>query len=237
MTPHQQLVAVRRLCEHHGWEWTEVAGHLVDGPLADLAIRNVPTNGGDNDAHPSRPDQSASPPPPKSKWAQVVAGPSVGYSPDKFYCQSSDVKGHGNTVSVKLPPEVLRDIQILIADGAFPPYRLPSDFIRDATHHWLHYRSEQIGDPKVQKELAELFVLRDLEEQAAVARSNSRRWSDLRTEISDICTVLARDGAWRQVADYLAKTETAADSAPDPYRGTLRADIEQWQKKLPDEFR
>ena len=77
-----------------------------------------------------------------------------GYDPNKFYVTATDVKGHGNNLQVKFPPEALRQIQELIATNAFPQYRLPSDFIRDAVHHHLHRRFAQVGevgDPAIRR--------------------------------------------------------------------------------------
>jgi len=233
MTPDQQWVVLGQLCDLKNWSWELVAENLADGPLAELATYGERSPDG-NRENPSsgvdKPKPSASP----SGWSQVVAGP--GYDPNKFFVMATDVKGHGNNLQVKFPPEALRQIQELIATDAFPQYRLPSDFIRDAVHHHLHRRAEQSGDPAIRESNAEFFLLRDLEEHLDIAQTVSQRWPGLRTQFNSVCTQLARDGAWKQLSVQLTKTEEVVSSAPEPYHTAILTEIDRWRKRLPSEF-
>ena len=124
MTPDQQWVVLGQLCDRKNWSREEVAENLADGPLAELPTYGERSHDGRRDSHSSgvnQPKPSAT----RSGWSQAVAA--TGYDPNKFYVTASDVKGHGNTLHVKFPPEALRQIQELIATNAFPQYRLPSD--------------------------------------------------------------------------------------------------------------
>ena len=234
MTPDQQWLVLGQWCDRNNWSREEVAENLADGLLAELAAYGERSHDGKRDSHSSGVNQPK-PSAPRSGWSQAVAA--TGYDPNKFFVSASDVKGHGNTRNVKFPPEALRQIQELIATGAYPPYRLPGDFIRDAVHHHLRSRVEQVGDPAIRESNAEFFLLRDLEEHFEIARRMSQRWPDLRNQFNSICTQLARDRAWQQLSDQLSKTEGVVATATEPYRSAMVTEIDRWRKQLPAEFR
>jgi hypothetical protein len=86
-------------------------------------------------------------------WEAAAQGSSqsrvTGYDPTKFYVSSTDNRGHRSRTALSLPPDILREIHNLIELRAFPAYRQTQDFIRDAVHHHLHTRGQQLADPRV----------------------------------------------------------------------------------------
>lgn len=61
------------------------------------------------------------------------------YSVDRFYVQSTDGKGHGDEVRVRVPPYLASQLQAIFESRTFPKYRTVADIVRDAIYHRLRY--------------------------------------------------------------------------------------------------
>ena len=83
---------------------------------------------------------------------------STTYDPNEFYTRSTDKKGHGETVHVKLPPYMHGVLAELVENPSFPAYRTMADVIRDAVHHRLHYVEEHATDPALVNRLETLAI-------------------------------------------------------------------------------
>jgi hypothetical protein len=171
---------------------------------------------------------------PPSKWAQAAGGP-PGYDPSKFYTSSSDARGHNTGLTLRFPPDVLREVALLTDTKAYP-YQRVADFVRDAVHRLLHTRNDQLGDPKIQAQLEEFFVLRDAEEQLAAATRASERWGDLQAAWETPFVQFAKDGAWGQLWRHVHLAIDVVERAPEPYRSNLLTLLEAWLSKVPPEF-
>jgi Arc/MetJ-type ribon-helix-helix transcriptional regulator len=173
-----------------------------------------------------------------STWAAaagVVGKP--GYDPTKFFTHASDSRGHSERLTVKFPPEVLREVMVLVESGGFTPYQFSSDFIRDAVHHHLHNRSAQIGDPVLRERFEGFFVLRDAQEQLEAATRASVLWGDQLEGWEAAFTQFAKDGAWPQVWYHALLAIKVVERAPEPYRSNLLTMLSAWASKVPEEFR
>lgn len=161
----------------------------------------------------------------------------TGYDPNKSYTASTDARGHGEYLRVKFPPETLREVQRLIETGDFPMYTFASDFVRDAVHHWLHHRGEQIGDPEIRERHADYFVRAEILDMTEGIVRASKFWEDQEQSWKAACTQLAKDEAWGQMWHYLRMIEEKVDPGPEPYRTRLLGFIDEWRNRVPREFR
>jgi len=173
-----------------------------------------------------------------STWDQVVGqSSSTGYDPNKFFTHASDSKGHSERLMVKCPPDLLRRVMELVALGAFPVYRDQADFVRDAIHHHLHTRVNQLGDLKMREANEQFFVLRDAQEQLDAATRASVRWGDLREGWENAFITFAKDGAWGQLWEHIQRAVEVVERAAEPYRSNLMSLLDAWASKVPKEFR
>lgn len=87
------------------------------------------------------------------------------YAPDKFYVESTDGRGHKDTIRLSLPPLLLNQAGIIVAQKVVPQYRTSADVIRDGLVHRLHWLENEF-DAENNSLKSDLTLLRLLEEQA-----------------------------------------------------------------------
>ena len=170
------------------------------------------------------------------EWRRANGGGS-GYDALKFYCRSTDVRGHGDHHSVKMPPEIAREIRIFVEAGGFPQYQTAQDFIRDAIVHHLHTRSSQIGDPRIRERNERFFVMRDMEERLDEASRESEFWENQRAGWDKTFARLAKDEAWPQLGRHVRRALDVVNRAEEPYRTRMMKFLVDWWSRVPEEFR
>ena len=69
------------------------------------------------------------------------------YSPDEFYCASTNEHDHSETIQLKLPKHVKAQLNELIRTGRVPAYRSPNDALRDGLVHRLHFLQHEYELP------------------------------------------------------------------------------------------
>jgi hypothetical protein len=65
------------------------------------------------------------------------------YDPTNFYTRATDGNGHDTTVTTKVSPALLGEIQRLIQSRSIPEYRTNGDLVRDALIHRLRYLNDE----------------------------------------------------------------------------------------------
>jgi len=65
------------------------------------------------------------------------------YSLDEFFVKPTDEKGHGDKVSARVPPDLARLVEVIVASRRFP-YQTSSDLFRDAIWRLAGFLSTQI---------------------------------------------------------------------------------------------
>jgi hypothetical protein len=196
---------------------------------------------------PASPPTSAPAAPPSSSgsitssfasWQQAASQPgSLSYDPNKFYVRGTDVKGHGERISGKIPPDVYGQIQQLVYSLDFPDYTMPMDFVRDAIVHHLARRQSQMGDPRLREAVESILHRLAFEEYSLKMAEDVARWDRIEENLRDALGALQRVGAWGQVWHYLEMGEELADPIPDPYRSGIMGLIREWRQRVPPEFR
>lgn len=171
-------------------------------------------------------------------WGQAaLASGSLGYDPAKFYCKATDVKGHGERVSYKLPPDVYAQIMKLCYGIDFPDYESPPDFLRDAAVHHLARRMDQIGDPRMREVTAEIMSRLAYEEYVAKITNEAAKWERAHDDFREVLTKMYHIDAWGQIVGYIDFGEEFIDPAPEPHRSRGMAVMAEWKLKVPAEFR
>lgn len=64
------------------------------------------------------------------------------YSPDRFYTQATDNKGHRSVTRVSFPPYMVAEVEALAASSNYSHYRTAQDVIRDAVFHRLQWLTD-----------------------------------------------------------------------------------------------
>ena len=173
-----------------------------------------------------------------SAWTQAAnASGSLSYDPNKFYVRGTDVKGHGERIGGKIPPDVYGQMMQIVYSQDFPDYTMPMDFVRDAIVHHLAKRQGQVGDPRLREAIDSILHRLAFEEYSLQMAEDVHRWERIEENLRDALTALQRVGAWGQVWQYLQRGEELADPIPDPYRAGIFALITEWKARVPQDFR
>lgn len=111
------------------------------------------------------------------------------YDPDSFYTASTDEKGHGRVMSLRVPPVMQGMVSEIVNSHEYPAIRSVADFFRDAAIHRLHYLKSEMQASSV--------LMADIErevQRAELARIKNRLDEDRRL-INDVNEQLAECAA------------------------------------------
>jgi hypothetical protein len=155
------------------------------------------------------------------------------YDPLKFYTRATDWRGHGERMSMNIPPDVYAQVQVMVHEEDFPDYDIPQDFLRDAIVHHLATRKSQLGSMALRVAVEQAIRLRNLAEYAQRMKDDANTWANLDEDIRSACTTLQRDGAWDQLAVTLDNYDDFAEGIPEPYHSKSLTSIAEWRNKIP----
>ncbi len=172
-------------------------------------------------------------------WGMAAVGDkgNNGHDPTKFYVKATDTKGHGEHLSFKVPPDVYAQMQMLVHAEEFPEYTMPADFVRDAIVHHLDRRRGQVDDPAMREAMTDLVRRLAYEEFTKRMAEDVERWESLTEATEEALGKLSRAGAWGQMVLYVERGKELADTCPEPYRSRVLKVLEEWEGRIPGEFR
>lgn len=79
-----------------------------------------------------------------SSWATSNTTGTQPYNPNSFYCTSKDADG-SESMRIKVPTWVVRELASLSNSSDFPTYKSTSDVVRDALVHRVHYLKDNLA--------------------------------------------------------------------------------------------
>lgn len=149
----------------------------------------------------------------------------VSYDRAKFYCHSTDRKGHSEPIRAPLPPTITAKMSEIIQSKRFPDLRSVQDIIRDAVYHRLHDYAEFTED----NELKQLVAF----EMRASERARRMYWMDRQDwAIKQVEQMLQRA---TELKDNFALIEATAKGRLDavemiePYRTRMLEVIDKYE--------
>lgn len=150
------------------------------------------------------------------------------YDPSHFYVRSTDGRGHGEKMSLTVPPDLLGRVQALIESRKFP-YRTTHDLMRDALLHRLHALNDIVLDPNLTEFLNQQRLAHVLEQQRMMVQQ-AKETIDLTRDHLQACWN-ANDMS--MLVDGLIAAWQAQDGMREPYRTDLRTEIASWTVRVP----
>ena len=172
-------------------------------------------------------------------WKRAADADGFGkYDPREFYTAASNNRGFGERTTFRIPPEIHARVAELIETKAFPAYKSSADFIRDAIHHHLITRVDQLGDREMKERLDQ--VTHEVAFAGAVQSLNERveRWRQIYEQTIATLTDLYRAQGWEEMALVIRHTEDmASGNVAEPLRASLLAIVAAWKTKIPVEYR
>lgn len=149
-----------------------------------------------------------------------------GYSEHRFYIRSTDAKGHGEHLRVRVPQGI--EAQVYGAVRDVPEYRTVQDFARDAMVHRLEYLQKRYSLSDDGRRTLEL------ERWQADSEKRSAEITTMTSAVVDVAAKLA--DAWDAedfslFAQELGEAEEQVDWLRDPYKSRMLRVIEEWKRK------
>lgn len=156
-------------------------------------------------------------------FAQIGAR---GYSEDRFYCNSSDQRGHSKMLRVWIPQGI--DAQVYGAINEIPQYRTTQDFIRDAMLHRLEYLQKRYSLTDQGRRLLEI------ERWKADSERRSTEIQTMTSAVGSVADRLAESWAAEDYQLFKQEYEEAKDQIDwlrDPYKARMVELLKEWGRK------
>lgn len=154
------------------------------------------------------------------------------YDPSHFYIKSTDGRGHGEKMSLTVPPEILGRIQAMIETRKFP-YRTTHDFIRDAVLHRLHQLNDVTLDPVLGEFLNQQRLAHVLEQQQLMVQQAKAIVEQSREHFQQCWNA----GDMQMLVDGILAAWQTLDGLREPYRSELRRIIAGWERQIDKQWR
>lgn len=169
---------------------------------------------------------------PQSNMWQQAAKASSEYDKLAFVTRATDNRGHGVRITAQVPPEMYTLIMQFVAESEFPDYRMPADFIRDACHHWLHERGEELGSTELRETVRDYIHEMSLTEKMIRTKERMERWANLTKILDETAAILYKNKAWNQLTTILDQFEEDNEATPEPFLTLVLDGIAKWRAKL-----
>lgn len=153
------------------------------------------------------------------------------YSEEKFYCHSTDGKGHAESLRVNVPPPIMAQISKMIQSNQFPDYSTAQDITRDALIHRLRFLATMKGDRELLRIIE--FEMRNAErarklhmlERMQFALEETERLFKMAHDLNDAMMLID--------AINDARGELSAGTfMVEPWRSKMAELIDRYDKKL-----
>lgn len=154
-----------------------------------------------------------------------------GYSEDRFYTSSSDVRGHSKMLRVWIPQGI--DAQVYGAINEIPQYRTVQDFMRDAIVHRLEYLQKRYSLTDQGRRLMEL------ERWKADSERRGAEIQTMTSAVSDVGERLAEAWAAEDYQLFMQEMDEASDQVDwlrDPYKTRMVELLKEWRRKAKAEI-
>ena len=108
-----------------------------------------------------------------------MKGPFVDpYDLDSFFVKPTDVKGHGEKMSARVPPDLARVVDVIISSKKFP-YKASGDFIRDAVWRLASLLSPLVDSYEGTTIMARLSIMEEILKPVKAGESLIKEIEDL----------------------------------------------------------
>lgn len=155
------------------------------------------------------------------------------YRVEEEYTRSTNRKGFGETLHVKVPPEIAGEIAAIVASRKIGALRTTQDFVRSAIVHRLHWMAGELDDGQthriVQAEIAMCRTERYLEEMKSLENNLSK--------FKEAAEVACQNNDFAMLVGLVMEARETARHIRDPYATRLEDNANLYAARLPAEWR
>lgn len=145
------------------------------------------------------------------------------YDESRFYCSSTDGRGHGISIRAQLPPQLGTMISTLIHSGNYP-YKSVGDVIRDALTHRLHYLADDSNNVELLASVQRIAASTRLDMMVNEAKFD-RSFVDRIKNVRDMVLPLQNVALLQQLLAEIDGTIDTLAAATRREAETVRADV------------
>lgn len=154
------------------------------------------------------------------------------YSLDDFYTKSTDGRGHGDLVHIKLAPYLLGSLRELVESPEFPAYRTLADILRDSLYHRVHYLSEHRQAFAAAAKLDTIYLTGRMQAKVVQYQNEIAEYTTLKTLLQTTFTQGLQASDVAQLRQTLSDAQAQVDLMRDPFRTDLTQWIQQSLRQL-----
>lgn len=149
------------------------------------------------------------------------------YDPSAFYCETTDSKGHGDTVSTKIPPHVKGMLMHMVSE--YPQaYKNIAAVVRDAIRHRVEYLERNKG-MLADSEAVRLYKMLEHDLQTRHVRESLQRMVD---EIREQSRAFIGSNDYEGWVEWVTRKEADLQFIREPYRTAgmrrIKAATKRW---------
>lgn len=162
----------------------------------------------------------------------TFTGGEKGYRPDRFYTKSTDQRGHGEKIQVRVPQGI--DSQVHAAVRDIPEYRSLQDFVRDALVHRLEWVQKQY---QLGEEAERILALERFEADNKAYRDDMERMDQASTELEESLVIAVERKDWSTFTQVLGQGDELMEWLRDPYRTKCAEVLQTYRLRHRDDVR
>lgn len=148
------------------------------------------------------------------------------YSRAKFYCHSTDKRGHSEFIRGPLPPTILAKMSELVQDRNFPDYTSVQAIMRDAIYHRLHEIADIKGDEALRRIVAMEMKMADRARSAYLLR----RQQEMVDQIEMLLGLALQAQDELALIEEISKAEADMADLIEPYRSRVIDIIDKYRR-------
>jgi uncharacterized protein YwgA len=157
---------------------------------------------------------------------------SGGYSEERFYTKSTDEKGHGEKLQVRVPQGV--DSQVYAMVREIPQYRHINDIIRDALIHRLEYLQKRYS---ISDDTQRFLELERMEADSDRAKAEVEMMSSSVRRLDEALAIHYQAEDWQMFANELTRGEERVEWLREPYNAKANRVLQEWRARGKDQLR
>lgn len=158
------------------------------------------------------------------------------YSEYDFHVTSQDSNGDSEHVRIKMPQWMARSLMAMVDSGDYPRYQSPSDVMRDALYHRIHWLRDNISTPVMRARMSSALDQWELEQQIIDAELGIAHAVEMTMRVTAILEQCEKYALWSKMQQTIRETRDKVQN----WEGGLWSDMDRllssYEAKIPGEY-
>ena len=149
------------------------------------------------------------------------------------YTRSTNKKGFGESIYVKVAPEIAGALGSLVASRKIPELRTVQDAVRSAIVHRLHHWAEAIEDGQLHR-----IVLTEMQMCKTEAYIDEMKALEARINaLKEAGSLAVQNSDWSMLVALIMEARESARYVREPYASRLEAEAHEFERRMPAQWK